>query len=273
MKLCLKTIKQEIFSLEIPDDNLTVFELKQLIELEFNYDSTKLKLIYNGVILNDKKYLKEINIKDDCPIVLSNARHKNLHSDIDNSNIVQSNSLNEDNHGNLIMSEIKIDNCKEINKSGIDKSNDIINDNNPIANSHNIDDDEERIYQADIKAENAVKYIASIMKVLCIKSPEKGKEFFKNLEEDNPIIMDLIKKNDSEFKSYLYSPKTDEDQKIYKKFFKGKLNSRNLDEESDMENIKKLAEFGFLCEDAKTAYYACGKNFNSALNFLLEGNK
>jgi len=272
MKLLLKTIKQEILTLDIHDENLTVFELKQLIELEFNYDSTKLKLIHKGGILNDKKYLKEININDDCPIVLSNARHKNMNTNIDNTNIIQSNRLNEDNNGNLIMKEIKIDNFKEINKSETDISNNIINDSNPNTYTHNIDD-EERIYEADIKAENAVKYIASIMKVFCIKSPEKGKELLKNLEEDNPIIMDLIKRNDAEFKSYLYSPKTYEDEKIYKKFFKGKLNSQNLDEESDLENIKKLAEFGFLREDAKTAYYACGKNFNSALNFLLEGNK
>jgi hypothetical protein len=85
------------------------------------------------------------------------------------------------------------------------------------------EEEPEKIYEAEIKAGNAVQYVASIMKVLCLKEPQKGKEFFTNLEEDNPHIMSIIKKNEAEFKRLLYSAKTDEDEKIYKMFFKGQL--------------------------------------------------
>lgn len=148
-------------------------------------------------------------------------------------------------------------------------------------NSNLQDDNEEKIYEADIKAENAVQYMASIMKCLCLREPEKGKEFFKNLEQDNPQIMFLIKKNESEFKRLLYSPKTLEDQKIFKKFYKGKLKEEKIDSSNtgqsqvandDEENIRKLMEYGFTYKNSKDAFFSCDKKFDLALNFLLDNN-
>jgi hypothetical protein len=131
-----------------------------------------------------------------------------------------------------------------------------------------IENDKEKIIEADIKAENAVRYIASILKVLSLENPIKGKEFFKNFEEDNPQIMNLIKKNDSEFKRLLYSPKTDEDIEIFKKFYKGQVNESNPDE----DNIKILVDYGFSYKKSKEVYYAFDKQIELALNFLLDGN-
>jgi hypothetical protein len=151
---------------------------------------------------------------------------------------------------------------------------------NTISNPQ--EDNQEKIYEADIKAENAVQYMASIMKCLCLREPEKGKLFFKNLQDDNPQIMFLIKKNESEFKKLLYSPKTEEDVKIFKKFYKGQLkeekvessnqNQSQVNSNDDEENIRKLMEFGFTYKNSKDAYLSCDKIFDLALNFLLDNN-
>lgn len=269
MKLILKTVKQEFFELETPDSDLTIYELKQLIEIVFGFDSLKLKLVYKGVIFKDQKNLSEYKIEEGRPIVMSNVRIKD-EKEINSNRDIDITTKNENN---------LIENYPEIlNEYKEDNNN--VNTNNLI----NLEDfdlnnqiNEEKIYEADIKAENAIKYVASIMKVLTMKSPEKGKEFFKNLEEDNPQIAYLIKKSEAEFKTYLYSTITKEDEEIYNKFFKGGLkddvNNQEQKIDLDLENINKLVELGFKFEDAKQAYYACDKKFESALTLLLEGNK
>lgn len=263
MKIQLKSLKKESFEIEVSDGNVTVQELKQLIEMNFGFDYTKLKLIFNSAILEDSKTLNDYNISDGFTLVMSNLKAKKVE---DNTISSESNKpvVNSDDLG-LYSNENaeNISNKEDINSNSIGNINKITTDEDA---SENIS--EEKVYEADIKAENAVQYVASIMKVLCLQEPEKGKEFFKNFEEDNPQIMRLIKKNDAEFKRLLYSPKTDQDVEIFKKFYAGQI--KEVD--PDSENIKKLMDYGFPYNKAKEAYNVCDKQFELALNFLLEGN-
>ncbi len=268
MKIIFKTIKKDSYELELENEEyneITVLQVKEMLELNFGIDSKKLKLIFNSKILSDDSKLKD---RDDI---------------IDGSIIIMSSVRMVDKSGN---SKINIEAKEEVKE----------NDEDSNANEQDQEEREEKIVEANIRPENAVKYIASIMKVLSIKDPNAGREFIKNFEEDNPAIFKIIKSKNEEFKKYLYSPKTDEDVKIYKKIYGGDMNegcdgnnvkssdshtnNSNLNSNStfkddisteDKDNINKLTEFGFEYNKAKQAYFVCDKNFELALNFLYEG--
>jgi len=167
----------------------------------------------------------------------------------------------------------------------------------PNRSSENFDlnDAEEKVFEGEMKADDALKNVASIMKVLCSKNPMNGNEFFNNMKEDNPDLMYYIKKNEAQFKSLLYSPVTEEDKKIFKKLYRGTLNNNNntdsnanvgtttttttstankapVDTPPINEDVKNLTAYGFSLREANEAYEVCGKNFELALNYLLDGN-
>jgi hypothetical protein len=253
MKIILKTLKQETFPFEIEGDHISVSCLKALIETEFNFDGEKIKLLFNGVVLENNKNLVDYSIKEDFSIIMTNVRPKQ-------GNLAKASEKSDD---------YQIESEENASSTGIF---------NKISS---FEDDEDTLYEAKLTPDNVVRYVASIMKVLCLKSPQKAKDFFKNLEVDNPAIMSIIKKNEAEFKSLLYSQKTDQDVKIYKQFFKGELTedppiksvnpqTSSGASEEDVENIKKLQEYGYGFNEAREAYYACEKQIDLALNFLLE---
>ncbi len=107
-----------------------------------------------------------------------------------------------------ILNELTNDDIITLNIMNIHKYNDITQD-------------EEKICQADIKVEEIPQVVASIMKVICVKNPDLSKKYFENLKNDNPAIMEIIKKEEAVFKKVLYSPVTKLDKKIFKKFYNG----------------------------------------------------
>lgn len=240
MKIIFKTLKQDIYELDIIDDQIKIQELKKILEENFGFDHSRIKFLFNSSILDNDKTLGDYNISDNFSIILANVKiiddYKKVHSNLESSEELSEKSLND-----------------------------------PIELIEN-----EKIIETEIKAENAVKYIASIMKILSLYDANQGKEFIKIFEKDNPQVMAIIKKNHQEFTNLLYAPKTKEDVKIYKKFYHSQINEASLSEQDENiieEEINKLIEYGFDYYKSKEAYIMCNKNINKALNYLLDNEQ
>ena len=76
MKLLLKNLRQQEFKIEIESDQKTVKDLKLEIEKVYNFDSTCIKLLHSGVVLEDAKTLEEYKIKEGNVIIMMLAKAK-----------------------------------------------------------------------------------------------------------------------------------------------------------------------------------------------------
>ena len=62
MKLTIKTLKQINYPVELSEDT-SIMQLKEEIANKHNFDSKSIKLLFNGVVLEDSKLLSEYGIK------------------------------------------------------------------------------------------------------------------------------------------------------------------------------------------------------------------
>ena len=76
MKLIIKNLKQVPHNVEVSSDEITVKDLKKEIEKAHGFDADHLKLLYNGVVLDDTKTLKSYEIKDEYVIIMMNTKAK-----------------------------------------------------------------------------------------------------------------------------------------------------------------------------------------------------
>ena len=76
MKLIIKNIKQVPHIVEVPSDQITVKELKQEIEKVHGFDANNLKLLHNGVVLDDTKTLESDKIQDEYVLIMMNTKAK-----------------------------------------------------------------------------------------------------------------------------------------------------------------------------------------------------
>ena len=76
MKIKVKSLKQIEYTLEIASDEITIKDLKNVIEEILNFDSSQLKLLYKGAVLDDSKKLKEYNILEGTVLIIVNAKTK-----------------------------------------------------------------------------------------------------------------------------------------------------------------------------------------------------
>lgn len=74
MKVNIKTLKQVVYEVTVPNENTKVTELKHLIEQEYGFEYSSIKLLFNGIILDDKENLMFYNIKEGSTIILMTAK-------------------------------------------------------------------------------------------------------------------------------------------------------------------------------------------------------
>jgi hypothetical protein len=251
MILTIKTMKQEVYQIQLDDLDISVETLKVLIQSKYEFDANKLKLLFNGAILNNTSNLKQIGLNEGHILVMINAQK-----------------------------------AKENNET-------ITESNNPAAEI----EEEEKQCEADIKVEEIPQVVASIMKILCVKNPDESKKYFEQLKTDNPQIIQVIKSKEAEFKKILYSPVTKLDRRIYRKFYKGEdvnelrnrkssnedisnivtdvndINNANVNISQDEQNVQNLMAFGFDRSKAEEAYFVCDKNYEVAINYLMDNTK
>lgn len=76
MKIILKNVKQVAHDVEISSDAITVLELKKEIEAQHNFEANSLKLLFNGVVLDDTKTVASYSIKEGNSIIMITTKGK-----------------------------------------------------------------------------------------------------------------------------------------------------------------------------------------------------
>ena len=245
MKIILKNLKQIEYELQIPSNSISVKELKLIIEDVYSFDSDEIKLISNGTVLEDSKKLSEYKIDEGSTIIIMKVKIKNRKKNSNNNNINASPKTDDKNNNNIEIkkgqnnqdiSQILKDNLKitidSLVDMGFEKSqveiavkaangridlaieylNNGINDNanKNINNNVNIRNNNENEITRELKKQ------ASIIKVLCKDNKFLIFGILENIKRNDPGLLRLITDYRDEFRKYLDTPITEEDEKNYK---------------------------------------------------------
>ncbi len=138
---------------------------------------------------------------------------------------------------------------------------------------------------------DVIKRIASLVKILCANDPSQLQNIILGLQQTQPELLNLIKAHETEFKNLISQPVTEEDMAAFQEFNNqrgqmeggeggmGTQGGTSQDQsgrpiirlsKSEFDAVQRIKEFGFSEMDAAQAYFACDKNEEMAINFLLE---
>ena len=244
MKLILKNIKQEVYEIQIESNSITVKDLKLEIEKLYSYDSTQIKLLFQGSVLDNSKILSSYNITDNSIIIMMNTKVKQLanQSQNNNSNINTNNNLQNKPKinkevSNQDITDILKDNLKiqvdSLVDMGFERSQveiavkaangriDLAIEylNNGIPDNVNNNRRNNNVRNNNIRNEimNELKKQASIIKVLCKDDKYMIFSILDNIKRNDPGLLRLITDYRNEFEKLLDTPITEEDENNYKK--------------------------------------------------------
>ena len=292
MHLLLKNLKQQEYQIEIESDQKTVKELKLEIEKVHNFDSSCIKLLHSGVVLEDAKTLEEYKIKEGNVIIMMLLKPKKVEAKPEPNQKEelqqQEPPKNEENKPQPQYTEQinalvdmgyekeKVERAIKAANGSIDLAVEYLNEDQiPNQNEPNTGNANSNIpSSSNSNLPEELKKNASIIKCLCMNNPEKLPSILTNLKEHSPQLFELIKQHEEDFKNLLVSPLSEEDirnfQSIQQELRRppGQTTIRLTKEESDA--VKRLQELGFSQADAVQAYFACDKNEEMAANFLFE---
>ena len=239
MRIVLKTLKQIEYELLIESNNITVKDLKLEIERLYSFDSEQLKLISQGTVLDNSKKLSNYNIEENSTIIIMNIKIKK----IENFNQNNSNNINKNNIE--MRQEQKKENISQILKDNLQITIDSLIDmgyeksqveiavkaangridlaveylNNGIPDNvikKNYENNYiNRINNNENEITKELKKQAGIIKALC-----KNNKYFifivlENIKKNDPGLLRLITDYREEFRKYLDTPLTEEEEKIY----------------------------------------------------------
>ncbi len=257
MKLIIKNIKQVVYNVEVESDKLTVLDLKKEIEKAHGFDSNLLKLLFNGVVLEDTKTLENYKIKEESVIIMMNTKTKpkNVQSSSDTQPQPQKPEEKKE--------EKKPEEKKEEKKSVEKKDNKTEEQFTQQLNSLMDMGFEKSQAEAAIKAargqidlaieflyngipegvndldlgqmegegegegeeegddnddDNPLKKVASIAKIICQNNPAGLSTLLQSIQQNDPDLMQLIKDNEEEFKNLLEQPITQADYRAVQSF-------------------------------------------------------
>lgn len=80
MKLTIKTLKKVSYEIEVSPETDTVELMKMNIEKKSGFDSKTMKLLFNGVVLDDSKLLSEYKVAEGNVIVLMSAKARPINN-------------------------------------------------------------------------------------------------------------------------------------------------------------------------------------------------
>ena len=292
MKIIIKNLKQVEYQVEIESNKKTIKDLKNEIEKAYKFDSNLMKLLHNGVILEDSKTIESYNIKDENVFIMMNSKPKKKpnpppsNTSLPAQNELKQEKPKEENNPNsqkinslvemgyekdkvekaLIASGGNIDKAIEYLSSGniperAQQTQTNVNNLGNNSNNSNLDDD--------------LKKNASILKILCHKDPNKIFSLMDNIKNKSPNLLNKIKQHEEEFKNLLVSPITREDINVFNTFqqrlARGARRPQIKLTREESEAIKRLENLGnFSHTEVIQAYIACDKNEELAANFLFE---
>lgn len=107
MKITIKSLKQLTYDVEISEIS-SVSELKKLVEEKHGFDSSNMKLLYTGIILEDKKTLSEYNMKEPNSYIVTMLNVK-----VKPKNLVKEEEKVEENQ---LKEVVKSENLSDVNK-------------------------------------------------------------------------------------------------------------------------------------------------------------
>ena len=237
MKLIIKNLKQVPHEVEVPSDSVTVKELKVAIEQKHGFDSNQLKLLFNGVILDDTKTLASYNIKDEFVIIMMNTKIKPKNVPVPQPEQPKPQEIPKTTAEVPKPQETKPveqprpvappkDYSKEVQtlvemgfvKSEAEAAIKAAKGNVDIAVEflysgipQNLPEDPVPGHEDQGGPRTQLQKIASIFKVLCSQDPSALERLLHTLQQASPETMNLIKENEEEFKNLLTQPLTQED--------------------------------------------------------------
>lgn len=254
MKLTIKSLKQIPYDVEVANDQATVEELKKTIENVHNFDSTSLKLVFNGVVLDNAKKLSEIGIKESSVIVMMTSKAKPV-------NVPKEEAKTEEKVQNTGTTGTNVSNTSTSGTGNANTGSTTTTQQRPQADySTQVKDLMDMGFpktesEAAIKAargdvnvaieflyngipENlpqesssgsgsgsgsgsaggVIKNIASIVKILCQNDPSQLQNILLSLQQSSPELIQLIRENEEEFKNLLQQPITEEDMAAFTQF-------------------------------------------------------
>ena len=292
MHLLLKNLKQQEYQIEIESAQKTVKDLKLEIEKVHNFDSSCIKLLHSGVVLEDAKTLEEYKIKEGNVIIMMLLKPKKVEAKPEPNQKEelqqQEPPKNEENKPQPQYTEQinalvdmgyekeKVERAIKAANGSIDLAVEYLNDEQiPNQNEPNTGNANSNIpSSSNSNLPEELKKNASIIKCLCMNNPEKLPSILTNLKEHSPQLFELIKQHEEDFKNLLVSPLSEEDirnfQSIQQELRRPPGHSIRLTKE-ESDAVKRLQELGgFSQADAVQAYFACDKNEEMAANFLFE---
>ena len=291
MHLLLKNLKQQEYQIEIESAQKTVKDLKLEIEKVHNFDSSCIKLLHSGVVLEDAKTLEEYKIKEGNVIIMMLLKPKKVEAKPEPNQKEelqqQEPPKNEENKPQPQYTEQinalvdmgyekeKVERAIKAANGSIDLAVEYLNEDQiPNQNEPNTGNANSNIpSSSNSNLPEELKKNASIIKCLCMNNPEKLPSILTNLKEHSPQLFELIKQHEEDFKNLLVSPLSEEDirnfQSIQQELRRPPGQTIRLTKE-ESDAVKRLQELGFSQADAVQAYFACDKNEEMAANFLFE---
>ncbi len=291
MHLLLKNLKQQEYQIEIESDQKTVKDLKLEIEKVHNFDSSCIKLLHSGVVLEDAKTLEEYKIKEGNVIIMMLLKPKKVEAKPEPNQKEelqqQEPPKNEENKPQPQYTEQinalvdmgyekeKVERAIKAANGSIDLAVEYLHEEQiPNQNEPNTGNANSNIpSSSNSNLPEELKKNASIIKCLCMNNPEKLPSILTNLKEHSPQLFELIKQHEEDFKNLLVSPLSEEDirnfQSIQQELRRPPGQTIRLTKE-ESDAVKRLQELGFSQADAVQAYFACDKNEEMAANFLFE---
>ena len=255
MKLIIKTIKQVEYNVEIPSEKSTILELKNELGRLLGFEPSLLKLLFNGVILDDPKTLEEYKIQENSIIIMMNSKGKpkNINPSSNNEPPKQKieekkpeekkpEQKNENNHQNqkeekytqqmnslldmgfektqaeaaIKAARGQIDLAIEFLYNGIPEG---INDN---LDNFNMDEGQEEGEEEgegdDDNGQDPIKTVASVAKVLCQNNPGALAELLQSIQQTDPDLLNLLNEHEDEFKALLEQPINESDYRAFQRY-------------------------------------------------------
>ena len=290
---CLKNLKQQEFNIEIESDQKTVKDLKLEIEKVYNFDSTCIKLLHSGVVLEDAKTLEEYKIKEGNVIIMMLAKAKPSQPKAEpnpqpnpqpqEQPKSDTNNENKEQFKEQIDSLVDMGYEREKAEKAVKAANGSLDTAIEFLNSGNIPDSTQNNAgsgnvnnvpsSTNSNLPDELKKNASIIKCLCINNPERLPSILNNLKQRSPQLIELLKQHEEDFKNLLVAPLSQEDitnfQSLDQELRRPQGPTIRLTKE-ESDAVKRLQELGFSQADAVQAYFACDKNEEMAANFLFE---
>ena len=276
MKLVLKSIKNQLYEIDIDSLEDKVYSIKEIISNKFNFDVNSLKLLHKGVILDNSKSLSQCNVSENDQIIIMNIKVKAVIQEETKSANINNTEIKENtliDYSSEIASLMELGFTYERSKHAIKRTKgDITLAMEMLFNNLDVEKNITTL-EGNLPKDNIIGSLASICKIAKYNNPKFVKNIISGLEQSNPEIALAIKNNQEEFDHLMNLAITQEDIDIYKNFT-GKSSNPNQFSNSSLEqqnpnltfsesgnNIQNMNQFNNL--SSESLYNSAIHNNNS----------